>query len=465
MSTSQQLAFQSLTLFNFTDCSRHRRYFVNFPADPYADSYPKLLPPRADASSAGVYPPYSDEWKAKTNEKRKRIAGIDQVELLHPELLADPDSRFCDFNGVRIHYKVCDAAESQSHDSELPAASFAKLDFPFILLHGFGASVFSWSRAMKPLAQLTASKVVAFDRPAFGLTSRDFSFANSSPTPDDGSRSLNPYSIAFSTLATLYFVDLLKARTAILVGHSAGSLVAVNSYFEAPERVAALILVSPAIFAPLLVDNSVEGFYSGRSKKIEGEASYSKALANLSRPIFEILSKIITFVFQKTLQMVKGVINVLNLLFKKALSAIIRSAIGVLLIRMAIDKFGLAAIRNAWFDPNQVTERTITGYTKPLRVRGWDKALAEFTAATLANVDALSKSPLSKRLREISCPVLIVTGDTDRIVPSWNARRLAQALPSSHLEVIKDCGHLPHEEKVEEFVSVVEEFLQRAFGG
>ncbi|KAJ8747673.1 hypothetical protein K2173_017903 [Erythroxylum novogranatense] len=447
MSTSQQLAFQSLTLFNFTDCSRHRRYFVNFPADPYADSYPKLLPPRADASSAGVYPPYSDEWKAKTNEKRKRIAGIDQVELLHPELLADPDSRFCDFNGVRIHYKVCDAAESQSHDSELPAASFAKLDFPFILLHGFGASVFSWSRAMKPLAQLTASKVVAFDRPAFGLTSRDFSFANSSPTPDDGSRSLNPYSIAFSTHATLYFVDLLKARTAILA--FCWFLVAVNSYFEAPERVAALILVSPAIFAPLLVDNSVEGFYSGRSKKIEGEASYSKALANLSQnaPNGE------------------GVINVLNLLFKKALSAIIRSAIGVLLIRMAIDKFGLAAIRNAWFDPNQVTERTITGYTKPLRVRGWDKALAEFTAATLANVDALSKSPLSKRLREISCPVLIVTGDTDRIVPSWNARRLAQALPSSHLEVIKDCGHLPHEEKVEEFVSVVEEFLQRAFGG
>ncbi|KAJ6952280.1 hypothetical protein NC653_041431 [Populus alba x Populus x berolinensis] len=41
-----------------------------------------------------------------------------------------------------------------------------------ILLHGFGASVYSWSRVMKPLAEVTGSKVIAFDRPALGLTSR-----------------------------------------------------------------------------------------------------------------------------------------------------------------------------------------------------------------------------------------------------------------------------------------------------
>lgn len=62
-------------------------------------------------------------------------------------------------------------------------------------------------------------------------------------------------------------------------------------------------------------------------------------------------------------------------------------------------------------------------------------------------------------------PVLIITGDNDRIVPSWNAERLSRAIPGSILEVIKHCGHLPHEEKVEEFVLVVRKFLQRAFGG
>ena len=37
-------------------------------------------------------------------------------------------------------------------------------------------------------------------------------------------------------------------------------------------------------------------------------------------------------------------------------------------------------------------------------------------------------------------------------------------IPGSCLEVIKNCGHLPHEEKTDEFISVVQKFLHRAFG-
>lgn len=60
--------------------------------------------------------------------------------------------------------------------------------------------------------------------------------------------------------------------------------------------------------------------------------------------------------------------------------------------------------------------------------------------------------------------VLIITGDTDRLVPSWNAERLSWAIPGSTLEVIKNCGHLPHEERVEEFLLAVERFLQKILG-
>lgn len=60
--------------------------------------------------------------------------------------------------------------------------------------------------------------------------------------------------------------------------------------------------------------------------------------------------------------------------------------------------------------------------------------------------------------------VLIVTGDSDRLVPSWNAERLSKVIPGASLEVIKQCGHLPHEEKVEEFIAIVENFL-RMFAG
>jgi hypothetical protein len=39
-------------------------------------------------------------------------------------------------------------------------------------------------------------------------------------------------------------------------------------------------------------------------------------------------------------------------------------------------------------------------------------------------------------------PVSIITGDNDRIVPSWNAKGLSRAIPGSCFEVIKNCGIL-----------------------
>ncbi|MCI25832.1 2-hydroxy-6-oxo-6-phenylhexa-24-dienoate hydrolase-like, partial [Trifolium medium] len=35
-----------------------------------------------------------------------------------------------------------------------------------------------------------------------------------------------------------------------------------------------------------------------------------------------------------------------------------------MLVRMAIDKFGTAAVRNSWYDPKQVSEHVLSGYTK-----------------------------------------------------------------------------------------------------
>lgn len=55
---------------------------------------------------------------------------------------------------------------------------------------------------------------------------------------------------------------------------------------------------------------------------------------------------------------------------------------------MAIDKFGTAAVRNAWYDPKQVSEHVLSGYTQPLRVKDWDMALAEFTAAMLLDEES-----------------------------------------------------------------------------
>lgn len=156
-------------------------------------------------------------------QKRRKIAGIDQEELVDPALLADPDSCFCEFKGVQIHHKICDAESEaqntlQARSSSQLSSQNKKVGIPMILLHGFGASLFSWNRVMKSLAKITGSKVLAFDRPAFGLTSRGPTVDHSSPG-SEGTKPLNPYSMMFSVLATLFFMDFLAAEKTILVGY------------------------------------------------------------------------------------------------------------------------------------------------------------------------------------------------------------------------------------------------------
>ncbi|GJY00632.1 putative hydrolase/acyltransferase [Tanacetum coccineum] len=368
---------------------------------------------------------------AQKKKKGRTIVGIDQDELVDPTLLADPDSCFCEFQGLQLHHKICDSeSEADSDSSQVKE----KLKFPLILLHGFGASLFSWNEVMKRLAKVAGSKVLSFDRPAFGLTTRVDNPSNYAPkSGDQDTKPVNPYSMAFSVLATLYFIDFLSADKAILVGHSAGCLVAAQTYFKAPERVAAMILVAPAIIAPLTPPKKVK-------ENNQQDSSSSDTPKN------------------------PGMANMVDSLYKKALSAFLRSRIAVMLVRMVIDKFGIAGIKNAWYDASQVTDSILETYTRPLRTKGWDRALLEFTAEMVASSVPESNPSLTERLNEISCPaVLIVTGDSDRLVPSWNSVRLSQAIPGSRLEIIKKCGHLPQEEKPQELVAIVDNFLTNVF--
>jgi len=137
-----------------------------------------------------------------------------------PEQLADADSRFLDVNGLRVHYKIAGQGEPT-----------------LVLLHGFGASIFSWREVMEPLAEV--GTVIAFDRPAFGLTAR--------PMPGEWSGE-NPYSPEAQAALTVALLDGLAVERALLVGHSAGGTIAVLTALRHPERVEALVLVDAAIY-------------------------------------------------------------------------------------------------------------------------------------------------------------------------------------------------------------------------
>lgn len=137
--------------------------------------------------------------------------------------LADETSQFIKLNGVDIHYKT--AGDPTSERS-------------FILLHGFGSSVYSWHELMPALSDL--GFVIAFDRPAFGLTERLLK--------EDWGED-NPY----TPEAQLAFIEALmnafNLTDSILVGHSAGGAIAAEFTLENPEKVSQLILLDATLYS------------------------------------------------------------------------------------------------------------------------------------------------------------------------------------------------------------------------
>lgn len=136
------------------------------------------------------------------------------------EQLAESDSLFMDVDGLLVHYKVVGEGEPT-----------------IVLLHGFAASVFSWRKVMEPLGEM--GTVIAFDRPAFGLTER--------PTPGEWADE-NPYSPEALADLTVRLMDELGVERAVLVGHSAGGSIALLTALRHPERVEALVLEDASVY-------------------------------------------------------------------------------------------------------------------------------------------------------------------------------------------------------------------------
>ena len=67
---------------------------------------------------------------------------------------------------------------------------------------------------------------------------------------------------------------------------------------------------------------------------------------------------------------------------------------------------------------------------------------------------------LPQRLHRIKCPVLLVWGENDKLVPPSYGRAYQKHLPSAELKLIADCGHLPMFEREGEFVETVAKFCR-----
>jgi pimeloyl-ACP methyl ester carboxylesterase len=62
---------------------------------------------------------------------------------------------------------------------------------------------------------------------------------------------------------------------------------------------------------------------------------------------------------------------------------------------------------------------------------------------------------LPKWLHRIDVPVKLIWGREDRILPVGFVDEFRRLLPRAQIHILDKCGHLPHAEKVDEFVALV----------
>ena len=86
---------------------------------------------------------------------------------------AGADARLTELAGVSVH---CPSA-AYSGDCKCQAPLI-------VLMHGFGASTFSWRDVEEPLSEY--GEVISYDRPAFGFTERPTRWSGVSPYSFEG---------------------------------------------------------------------------------------------------------------------------------------------------------------------------------------------------------------------------------------------------------------------------------------
>ena len=112
-------------------------------------------------------------------------------------------------------------------------------------------------------------------------------------------------------------------------------------------------------------------------------------------------------------------------------------------------------LRYAFHDPRLITDDVVAAYAAPIH----DSAARGALVATARQLILPDMAAFTDRYREIDLPVLLLWGRQDRVVPVSLGQRLQRALPRAELHVVDPCGHVPHEERPDTALEVIERFL------
>jgi pimeloyl-ACP methyl ester carboxylesterase len=243
-------------------------------------------------------------------------------------------------------------------------------DEQVICLHGLGSNKTSF---FETVSALTPDQTVhAIDLPGFGSSAKP---------------ALAPYDAPWFAATVRSYMDAMAIERAHLVGNSMGGRIALEVALGAPERVASLSLLAPALA------------FRRRRELVPLVRVLRPELAAIPHPM--------------------------------------RTA-------RVREYFWSLFARPERLDP-AAADIAADEFCRAYRSRSG--RVAFFAAARNIYLDRPDgKNGFWTRLGDLSPPALFVWGDADRLVPAAFARHVAEALPHAQQVVLSECGHVPQVE-------------------
>jgi pimeloyl-ACP methyl ester carboxylesterase len=100
-----------------------------------------------------------------------------------------------------------------------------------------------------------------------------------------------------------------------------------------------------------------------------------------------------------------------------------------------------------------ITDERVEGILRPLTA-------ADAHHSLLATSRAWSANRIRQDAHLINQPTLIIWGEDDKVIPVDDGFKLHDSILNSRLVVLKNCGHVPQEEKSDIFAELVTEFCR-----
>lgn len=109
----------------------------------------------------------------------------------------------------------------------------------------------------------------------------------------------------------------------------------------------------------------------------------------------------------------------------------------------------------SYADPTRVTAERRAQALNHTALAGWDVAWGALLRRSL-----MEPVTVSTRLAAVTQPILLISGNDDRIVPIADTARAARAVPQAEFAVLPDCGHVPQEECPSLVIAVIANWLR-----